>query len=344
MTEIYESAIKINDKTLQEISPVEPGKERTHVPEELRLLASTIRETSKLYQSRIVNSAKKNTDLSSAAIVNLNDQLYFWLKSRSRNKPTWQMLVEHFGKTAHLLPEEAKRLDNIFRYASHDINVTLNSLSRATDFDDEEREQYIYALDPKVIYWPTVTMEWIARLVERTPRIEQVDLSKILTSVSDYFKGYTSQDQSIQIETHIPKKLTIHGDQYGLMSAFFNMIRNPQKILTARDEPSYKGSLLIEGYQDTYGKKIVSITDNALGMPKEFLEETNTLDMYGNPISTQRAFVRGVTNGNAGGSGLGLAIAREAIEDICGGKVEAELVNYPGTQTPGTHMWASFQT
>ena len=154
--------------------------------------------------------------------------------------------------------------------------------------------------------------EFTLKNVSRDKRKRKaVDLSRVITQVSEYFAG-PLEKRNITVELNLPKKVSpIRAFEIDWESIFVNLITNAVWALedTSAEQPKIRISM-----RETKNHLKITFADSGCGL------EAGTEDRIFSPtFSTKRN-----EKGEVTGTGLGLAIVKGFVEDYTGGSIHAE--------------------
>ncbi len=145
-----------------------------------------------------------------------------------------------------------------------------------------------------------------ARTIERN----RVDINQFITDLCQTYRDECEKRNiacRLELDENCPEIMI---DEDGLDKALVNLIVNALEVL-----PEENGELVLRTAMDEEGNLMISVCDNAGGIPKEVLP---------------RIFVPFFTTKGSKGSGLGLAMTKKFIEDM-GGRIEVHSKEDEGT-------------
>ena len=154
--------------------------------------------------------------------------------------------------------------------------------------------------------------EFTLKNVRRDKRKRKaVDLSRVITQVSEYFAG-PLEKRNITVELNLPKKVSpIRAFEIDWESIFVNLITN---ALWALEDTSAEQQKIRISMRETKNHLKITFADSGCGL------EAGTEDRIFSPtFSTKRN-----EKGEVTGTGLGLAIVKGFVEDYTGGSIHAE--------------------
>ena len=204
-------------------------------------------------------------------------------------------------KTQRLRSDFVANVSHELRTPLQSIKLGLETINKGHASNDFESQKKFLP----ILFQQTVRMENIVRDLLSLSKIElqehirpekKVDIKKIISSVIEMNNEILKKNE-IQAELKAPdNEYEILGDQDRLTEVFSNLIDNAAKY-------SKKGKKIFVKVENNEEFVIVSIKDQGIGIPKEYIHRVTERFFRVNPSKSK----------DVGGTGLGLAIAKHII-------------------------------
>jgi len=250
----------------------------------------------------VVLSTKKNKKIdielnnptfqffSSYIILNNQNSVVIFLKDLTEIIKTQRLRSDFVANVSHEL-----------RTPLQSIKLGLETINKGHASNDFESQKKFLP----ILFQQTVRMENIVRDLLSLSKIElqehirpekKVDIKKIISSVIEMNNEILKKNE-IQAELKAPdNEYEILGDQDRLTEVFSNLIDNAAKY-------SKKGKKIFVNVENNEESVIVSIKDQGIGIPKEYIHRVTERFFRVNPSKSK----------DVGGTGLGLAIVKHII-------------------------------
>ena len=250
----------------------------------------------------VVLSTKKNKKIdielnnptfqffSSYIILNNQNSVVIFLKDLTEIIKTQRLRSDFVANVSHEL-----------RTPLQSIKLGLETINKGHASNDFESQKKFLP----ILFQQTVRMENIVRDLLSLSKIElqehirpekNVDIKKIISSVIEMNNEILKKNE-IQAELKAPdNEYEILGDQDRLTEVFSNLIDNAAKY-------SKKGKKIFVNVENNEESVIVSIKDQGIGIPKEYIHRVTERFFRVNPSKSK----------DVGGTGLGLAIVKHII-------------------------------
>lgn len=232
-------------------------------------------------------------------------------------------------KVAYAALEKANSAKRDFlSQMSHDIRTPMNSIIGNTALALEENEiDKIYEYLEQI----QLSSEFMLGLLNDILDMAKIESNKIvlhyeyysLPEFIDYLNAvikplFDGRDIFFQMDMNVDKNLIIIADKMRFNQIFFNLLSNAAKYT----EPGGKASIQVnEEYRDEENVYFdISISDNGIGMSKEFLHYI--FDPFEQENNTY--------NNEMVGTGLGMAIVKNLV-DLMKGRIDVYSVKGEGT-------------
>jgi K+-sensing histidine kinase KdpD len=223
-------------------------------------------------------------------------------------------LLEEASKVKALKELDTMRTE-LLANVSHELRTPLAAIKGFASsllqpditFDDETRRSFIKTIDTEAdrlshLIDDLLLMSRIEAGVYKAKK-EWYDIAEIINSIKDRLYNIALKNNlRIIVQSELPA-IMVEGSKIG--EVITNLVENAVKYSREGDE------IKIEVYQSE-DKIVTSVTDNGLGIPKEY--QLKVFDRF-NQVASK--------NGQRKGSGLGLCICRGIIESH-GGKIWVE--------------------
>jgi len=265
-------------------------------------IATVLRVPEILQNIDVVLSTKKNKKIdielnnptfqffSSYIILNNQNSVVIFLKDLTEIIKTQRLRSDFVANVSHEL-----------RTPLQSIKLGLETINKGHASNDFESQKKFLP----ILFQQTVRMENIVRDLLSLSKIElqehirpekKVDIKKIISSVIEMNNEILKKNE-IQAELKAPdNEYEILGDQDRLTEVFSNLIDNAAKY-------SKKGKKIFVNVENNEESVIVSIKDQGIGIPKEYIHRVTERFFRVNPSKSK----------DVGGTGLGLAIAKHII-------------------------------
>ena len=204
-------------------------------------------------------------------------------------------------KTQRLRSDFVANVSHELRTPLQSIKLGLETINKGHASNDFESQKKFLP----ILFQQTVRMENIVRDLLSLSKIElqehirpekKVDIKKIISSVIEMNNEILKKNE-IQAELKAPdNEYEILGDQDRLTEVFSNLIDNAAKY-------SKKGKKIFVNVENNEESVIVSIKDQGIGIPKEYIHRVTERFFRVNPSKSK----------DVGGTGLGLAIVKHII-------------------------------
>ncbi|MBN2634645.1 MAG: PAS domain S-box protein [Prolixibacteraceae bacterium] len=231
---------------------------------------------------------------------------------------------EALKKSEAQLAELNATKDMFFSIIAHDLKSPFNSIlglselliERIGNKNYSEIETFaslIKTSSQRTLDLLTNLLEWS---MAQTGRIQFnpdfVDLSKLVVTVLDLL-DHSAKQKSVSIKNEVPGNFMVWADKNMLKTILRNLISNGIKFTNT-------GGEIIIGAQKNNDKKLVSVTDNGIGMKPETVKKLFRIDHSHSTRGTE----------DESGTGLGLLLCQEFIE-FHNGTITAESTPGKGT-------------
>ncbi len=265
-------------------------------------IATVLRVPEILQNIDVVLSTKKNKKIdielnnptfqffSSYIILNNQNSVVIFLKDLTEIIKTQRLRSDFVANVSHEL-----------RTPLQSIKLGLETINKGHASNDFESQKKFLP----ILFQQTVRMENIVRDLLSLSKIElqehirpekKVDIKKIISSVIEMNNEILKKNE-IQAELKAPdNEYEILGDQDRLTEVFSNLIDNAAKY-------SKKGKKIFVNVENNEEFVIVSIKDQGIGIPKEYIHRVTERFFRVNPSKSK----------DVGGTGLGLAIVKHII-------------------------------
>ena len=265
-------------------------------------IATVLRVPEILQNIDVVLSTKKNKKIdielnnptfqffSSYIILNNQNSVVIFLKDLTEIIKTQRLRSDFVANVSHEL-----------RTPLQSIKLGLETINKGHASNDFESQKKFLP----ILFQQTVRMENIVRDLLSLSKIElqehirpekKVDIKKIISSVIEMNNEILKKNE-IQAELKAPdNEYEILGDQDRLTEVFSNLIDNAAKY-------SKKGKKIFVNVENNEESVIVSIKDQGIGIPKEYIHRVTERFFRVNPSKSK----------DVGGTGLGLAIVKHII-------------------------------
>lgn len=279
---------------------------------------------------------KKNATYESIYRILTAQGKYRWVLSRGRisaydqeGKPTRAIgtlkditqLKEkevELGNTINIIVSQNNRLNNFAHIVSHNLRSHASNLKMLLDLfktaDEEEREEMLEHLEA-ISDGLSITISHLKELVEIQTEIknvkEKLNLRHYLKNILNILHNEIKK-HGVNLEINIPLDVTVNYNSAYLESILLNFTTNAIKYSSPDRKP-----LISYDYEIVDGKKVLSISDNGLGI--DLKKHKNSLfGMYKTFHKNQNA------------RGIGLFITKNQVEAM-GGKIEVSSEINKGT-------------
>ncbi|PZR20261.1 MAG: histidine kinase [Flavobacterium psychrophilum] len=279
---------------------------------------------------------KKNTSYESIYRILTDNGKYRWVLSRGRvvsydeeGKPTRAIgtlkdinqLKEkevELGNTINIIVSQNNRLSNFAHIVSHNLRSHASNLRMLLDLFKEAKEdergemlEHLEAISDGL----TITISHLKELVEIQTEIktvrEKLNLRHYLKNILNILHNEIKK-HNVDIEINIPLDVTVDYNPAYLESILLNFTTNAIKYSSPDRKP-----LLSYDFEIVDGKKVLSISDNGLGI--DLKKHKNSLfGMYKTFHKNQNA------------RGIGLFITKNQVEAM-GGRIEVSSELNKGT-------------
>jgi len=287
-------------------------------------------------KSKVDYFKKKNTTYESIYRILTDQGKYRWVLSRGsiadydkKGKPLRiigtlkdiNQLKEkevELGNTINIIVSQNNRLNNFAHIVSHNLRSHASNLKMLLDLfkdaNEEEREEMLEHLE-SISNGLTITISHLKELVEIQTEIknvrEELNLRHYLKNILNILHNEIKK-HGVDIEINIPLDVTVNYNPAYLESILLNFTTNAIKYSSPDRKP-----MLSYDFEIVNGKKILSISDNGLGI--DLKKHKNSLfGMYKTFHKNQNA------------RGIGLFITKNQVEAM-GGKIEVSSELNKGT-------------
>lgn len=197
--------------------------------------------------------------------------------------------------------------DKFFSIIAHDLNTPFNSIIGYSEYllelVNEKNFQKIHEIAYSIFNSSQKAMDLLTNLITwsqlesgRMPfNPKLIDLSVLVNEVN-YLVESSAKQKNIIIENQIPSNLQVFADREMINTVLRNLITNAIKF-TESD-----GKIIISTTVDN-NSRIISITDNGVGISMERIEKLFVIDNNNSTPGTK----------NEKGTGLGLILCKEFI-------------------------------
>jgi signal transduction histidine kinase len=236
-------------------------------------------------------------------------------------------VIYYFYQREQQQKEELARLnttkDKLFALLSHDLMSPVSALKNYTmlmDWGGMNQEAFSKALQrlkgsvnhthsllENVLHWAVGQMDGIK------PKTEDVHLASVVNEQVALIEPI-AKDKRIEITQHISDDFNIPFDKNHLTLILRNLLQNALKFTNAN------GNITISTTHSEQGQRLLSITDNGVGMSEEIMSKLFNVNENMHRKGTQ----------SEGGTGLGLILTKELIE-LNGGTIEVSSQLNEGT-------------
>lgn len=158
-------------------------------------------------------------------------------------------------------------------------------------------------------------IQYMSQTIEAFSNFFAPEKEKILFSVSDSINRTVSflkpslKRSNILVHVDVPEDFLLNGYPNEYSHALLNIIKNAKDVLTERNTPEPK--IIIRAFHNA-GSAVVSITDNAGGIPENIIDKI--FDRYF------------TTKSKENGIGIGLYMSKIIIEEKMGGKLSVRNI------------------
>lgn len=213
--------------------------------------------------------------------------------------------------------------DKLFAILSHDLMSPVAALKNYTmlmDWGAMNQEAFSNALQrlkgsinhthsllENVLHWAVGQMDGIK------PKTEDVDLASVVNEQVAFIDPI-AKDKRIEITQLISDDFNIPFDKNHLTLILRNLLQNALKFTNTN------GKIMISTTHSEQGQRLLSITDNGVGMSEEIMSKLFNVNENTHRKGTQ----------SERGTGLGLILTKELIE-LNGGKIEVTSELNKGT-------------
>ena len=219
--------------------------------------------------------------------------------------------------------------DKLFAILSHDLMSPVGILQNyimLMDWGQMTQEKFTEAIQRlKLIINNTSNMlenvlHWaISQMTEIKPKQEVVNVSTIVSEQIDLVAPI-AKDKNIVIEQNIPTDLMLTIDKNHLALIIRNLLQNALKFTNSGGSIVFSTSPFGGMGATEGGKKIISISDNGIGMSDEIKKQLFQIDKNSNRTGTSAEK----------GTGLGLILTKELVE-LNGGTIDVASTVGQGT-------------
>jgi signal transduction histidine kinase len=225
------------------------------------------------------------------------------------------------------ISEQAERLEQFTRMATHEWRQPLNSLQFAVQLlrhpgiEEERTARTLELMERNVAHLVamTHTLERLARMQEPTddPVVQDVSLTTVAGQAARQLREMAeTRDVTIRVADDLPMLVV---DAGRLELALVNLLSNAIKYADATKPESF---VEISAVIEAGGECQIVVRDNGIGIPADRIH--SIFDRFSR-AHADRGDLPGVT-----GVGLGLSIVADCIRTV-GGRVEVESVEGVGT-------------
>ena len=287
----------------------------------LLICAAAIFGLMKLHQKAALDAERKNIE----ALAAINEEL-------DRKNAELSDAV-HAAETAFRTAESANNAKSDFlANMSHDIRTPMNAIIGMTTLIEHEADS------PERVREYTGKMkasgEHLLGIINEVLDMSRIESGKVIMNI-DEFNIYdivdrtdksfrpqmNSKDQKFEISTENIIHEWLEGDSVRVMQIMNNLLSNSLKYTPAGGSIYVDVSELEQKTVSNYAKFRIRVTDNGIGMSREFLSR-----IYDSFSREERS----VTN-SVQGTGLGMAIVKNLVE-LMGGTVNVKSEQGRGTR------------
>jgi len=201
--------------------------------------------------------------------------------------------------------EKLSAVGQVIGMVMHDLRTPIKNIKFITDMmrEDGEESDLIDLIDQSAEQASGIFEDFLDFIKDIPVQKKQVDVNKITAQVVEQNKGRDGWE-NVVINTSIPEKLFVPGDESKLRRVICNLVNNATDIL--HDHKVENATINISAVVED-NDMLLTISDNGPGIPPEIL---NTL------------FEPFVTKDKNNGTGLGLAIVKQYV-NAHGGNIYA---------------------
>lgn len=234
---------------------------------------------------------------------------------RQKSQKNLERRTLELEEALNMLKRSNEELQQFAYVSSHDLQEPLRTIASFTqllerrykgklDADADEFLDYIVDAAKRMQTLINDLLEY-SRVTTKGREFEPVDVNEVLDIVLSNLKISIDEDNAEIIYNELP---TVYADELQLVQLFQNLIGNAIKFRRVDEPPKIEISCKKD---DDKGEYVFSVTDNGIGIEKQYLErifiifqQLHTIDMYK-------------------GTGIGLSVAKKIVEHH-GGHIWAE--------------------